>query len=132
MSKMTILLLAFTALYPSNSPHHFIIRIMFLCLMKSTKTKKTFPANEDCVRSVTIPTSYSPRNLRSLIVCTSYYLCKLNSVRVCTYYPSKLDFAKVCTSYYPRNHALHKASQFTFHFQGRFDHNYAINMYFIF
>jgi hypothetical protein len=96
------------------------------------KNEKTSPANEDCIRSVTISTTYSPRNLRSLKVCTSYYLCKLNSVRVCTYYARKLDFAKVCTSYYPRNLALHSASQFTLHFQGRFDHNYAINLYFIF
>jgi len=101
---------------------------MFSCLMESTKTKKkTFPANEDCVRSVTISKSYSPRNLRSLKVCTSYYSCKLNSVRVCTYYSRKPDFAKVCTSYYPRNLALQSASQFTIHFQGRCDHNYAIN-----
>jgi len=68
MSKTAILLLTSTTMSRNKASGHFIIGIMFLCLMMSTKTKKnknkkTFPANEDGIRSVTISTSYYPRNL---------------------------------------------------------------------
>jgi hypothetical protein len=128
---------------PNKSPRHFIIGIVFLCLLKSTNTKKLFlrvkiafavwqsysPHN---LRSPKVCTSYYPRKRDFAKGCTSYYPCKLDSARVGTFYPRKLDFAKVCTSYYPRNLALHNASQFTIHFQGQCDHNYAINLYLIF
>jgi len=84
------------------SPHVILSSTLCFYVWWGVQKRKkiSFTANEDCLRSVTVSASYSPRNLRSLKVYTSYYPCKLDPVRFCTYYPRKLDFAKVCTSYF--------------------------------